>query len=724
MTCPAAVRGPRAPDCASSVVLRNAAVAALALATVILAAWAVHWTVDRARTSNRWLAHTHEVLAAAETVLSTVIDADASVRSYLLSGGADDLQAFGRADREISAYLDTLAALTADNPDQQTRVGQLRREVADAFTALHALADTKRAAPGAPASSSETELGRIDRVRRSLQAIRLEEEQLFRQRSQDDQAAVGRLEWMSILILLAATGVLAYVLVLLSRDVSRQQQGADSLRRQNVDLTAQVDARVAELSDSNARLRSIINSAVDGIIVIDAKGRIEAFNPGAERLFGYPEAEVIGRNVSTLMPSPYHEEHDGYLERYLTTGAAKIIGVGREVTGRRRDGTEFPLHLSVGEMAVTDERKFTGMLHDLSERVRLEARLRGSEARWRAVIDSAVDGIIVIDARGRIEAFNPAAERLFGYAEADVVGKNVNMLMPSPYHGEHDTYLARYLTTGTQKIIGLGREVSGLRRDGTTFPLHLSVGEITVGGERRFTGILHDLSARVRIEEQLREQESMARIGEMAAVIAHEVKNPLAGVRGAISVIGSRLPPRSKDAGIVKEIVARIDALNDLMKDLLLFARPPHPRPSPIDMARLVALTAENLRQDPALQGVQVDVSGVAPPVHVDTEMLKIVFQNLLINGAHAMRGKGQICVSVTAADAMCSVSVSDTGPGIPPEIREKIFTPFFTTKSRGSGLGLATAKRLIEAHHGRITIECPPAGGTTVTVQLPAPPS
>jgi PAS domain S-box-containing protein len=534
-------------------------------------------------------------------------------------------------------------------------------------------------------------------------------------------ATVGRLEWISILILLAATGVLAYVIVLLSRDMARQQQGTDRLRRQNEELAAQVDARVAELSDSNARLRSIIDSAVDGIIVIDAKGRIEAFNPGAERLFGYPESEVVGRNVSLLMPSPYHEEHDGYLERYLTTGAAKIIGAGREVTGRRRDGTEFPLHLSVGEMAVAGERKFTGMLHDLSERKRLDANLRRSEARWRAVIDSAVDGIIVIDAYGRVEAFNPAAERLFGYAEADVVGKNVNMLMPSPYHGEHDTYLARYLATGAQKIIGIGREVTGLRRDGTTFPLHLSVGEITVGGERRFTGILHDLSARVRIEEQLREQESMARIGEMAAVIAHEVKNPLAGVRGAISVIGSRLPESSKDAGIVKEIVARIDALNDLMKDLLLFARPVHPRPSTVDMARLVALTAENLRQDPALQGLHVHVSGAAPPVQADAEMLKIVFQNLLINGAHAMHGKGEIRVSVTAADALCSIVFRDAGPGIPPEVREKIFTPFFTTKSRGSGLGLPTAKRLIEAHHGRISVDCPPAGGTTVTVQLPA---
>ena len=242
-----------------------------------------------------------------------------------------------------------------------------------------------------------------------------------------------------------------------------------------------------------------------------------------------------------LMPSPDHEQHDGYLARYLATGKPDHRR-GREVTGRRRDGTTFPLHLSVGEMSIGGERKFTGMLHDLSSRVQLEERLRASEARWRAIIESAVDGIVVIDAHGRIEAFNPAAERLFGYAEQEVIGRNVNMLMPSPYHEEHDTYLARYLATGVQKIIGIGREVTGLRKDGTTFPLHLSVGEMTVNGERKFTGILHDLSARVRIEERLREQSTLARLGEMAAVIAHEVKNPLAGIRGAIQVIGGRLP--------------------------------------------------------------------------------------------------------------------------------------------------------------------------------------
>lgn len=136
-----------------------------------------------------------------------------------------------------------------------------------------------------------------------------------------------------------------------------------------------------------------------------------------------------------LMPSPYHEEHDGYLQRYLTTGEARIIGIGREVTGRRRDGSAFPLHLSVGEMVIGGERKFTGMLHDLSQRVQLEERLRASEARWRAIIESAVDGIVVIDTHGRIEAFNPGAQRLFGYTEEEVLGRNVDVLMPSSVSG-------------------------------------------------------------------------------------------------------------------------------------------------------------------------------------------------------------------------------------------------------------------------------------------------
>jgi PAS domain S-box-containing protein len=468
------------------------------------------------------------------------------------------------------------------------------------------------------------------------------------------------------------------------------------------------------------RLDAILNMTVDGIIVIDSKGRIEAFNRGAQGLFGYPESEVLGRNVSILMPSPHHEQHDGYLERYLTTGEARIIGTGREVTGRRRDGSVFPVQLSVGEMHIGGERKFTGMLRDLTRRVHLEDALGASEARWRAIVDSAVDGIILIDAHGRVEAFNRAAERLFGYTSDEVIGRNVDMLMPSPYHEEHDSYLARYLATGRAKIIGVGREVQGRRKDGTTFPLHLSVGEITVHGERKFTGILHDLTNRVQMEERLREQAALAKLGEMAAVIAHEVKNPLAGIRGAIQVFGGRMMQEGINAQILNEIVARIDALDRMMKDLLLFARPPKPKRAPVDVIPLVRTTANLLNEDPALKQVAIEIDGTAPPVSADPDMLKVVFQNLLINSAHAMQGKGRIRVEVASVESACHIALVDGGPGIPPDIREKIFTPFFTTKSRGSGLGLPTVKRFVEAHNGHIAIDCPASGGTTVVIQLP----
>jgi two-component system, LuxR family, sensor kinase FixL len=467
-------------------------------------------------------------------------------------------------------------------------------------------------------------------------------------------------------------------------------------------------------------LDAILNMTADGIIVIDDTGRIEAFNRGAQELFGYPEHEVLGRNVSILMPSPHHEQHDGYLERYLSTGDARIIGIGREVTGRRRDGSVFPVQLSVGEMQIGGARKFTGMLRDLTKRVHLEDALGASEARWRAIIDSAVDGIIVIDAHGRIEAFNRAAEGLFGYTIDEVLGRNVDVLMSSPDGEEHDTNLSRYLATGRAKIIDIGREVTGCRKDGSTFPLHLSVGEITIQGERKFTGILHDLTNRVKMERRLREQEALAKLGEMAAVIAHEIKNPLAGIRGAIQVFGGRMVQEGANTQILNEVISRIDSLDQMMKDLLLFARTPTPKRTPVDVVPLVKMTAHLLSADPALRDLHIDVEGGAPPVSADSEMLRVAFQNLMINSAHAMQGEGRIRVAIAAIDSTCQIAFVDGGPGIPLDIREKIFTPFFTTKSRGSGLGLSTVKRLIEAHDGEVAIDCPPDGGTTVLIRLP----
>ena len=350
--------------------------------------------------------------------------------------------------------------------------------------------------------------------------------------------------------------------------------------------------------------------------------------------------------------------------------------------------------------------------------------LRVSDARWRAIIDAAVDGIIVIDSAGRIEAFNAAAERMFGYREHEVLGENVSLLMPEPHRSQHDAYIGHHLRTGERKIIGIGRTVTGQRSDGQNIPLHLSVGEFDIGGEKHFTGILHDLSRRTELEERLREATAMARLGEMAAVIAHEVKNPLAAVRGAIQVIGSRLPAKTNDAAIVTEIIARLDALNDLIQDLLVFARPPAPKPVRVDLQLLIASVVTLLKRDPAFGELDVTVTGTAPDALADPNLITIALQNLLINAAQAQQGRGTVRVSLRADGNWIHVGIADSGPGIPAEIRAALFRPFKTTKARGTGLGMATAKRLIESLNGQIAVECPPSGGTTIAVTIPAAPT
>ena len=349
---------------------------------------------------------------------------------------------------------------------------------------------------------------------------------------------------------------------------------------------------------------------------------------------------------------------------------------------------------------------------------------RVAEARWRAVIDAAVDGIIVIDSRGHIEVFNAAAQRMFGYSEQEVVGQNVKLLMPEPDRARHDGYLAHHLTTGERKIIGIGRAVTGRRKDGQTFPLHLSVGEMTIDGVPHFTGILHDLSSRAELEDRLREAAAMARLGEMAAVIAHEVKNPLAAVRGAIQVIGSRMKSGAADAAIIKEIVARIDALSNLMQDLLVFSRPPTPKLADTDLPALLSSVVNLLKADPAFGQLDVTIAGGVPRLPADPALMTIVFQNLLINSAQAMHGRGAIEVTIQASEGWHRVDLADHGPGIPADVRATLFRPFKTTKARGTGLGLATAKSLVELHGGRISVNCPPSGGTTVTVELPSSPA
>jgi two-component system sensor kinase FixL len=468
------------------------------------------------------------------------------------------------------------------------------------------------------------------------------------------------------------------------------------------------------------QLAAIVESSDDAILSTDLDSIVLTWNRGAERIYGYTAEEMVGRHFSLLIPDNHPDELRGIVDRVK---AGKRIET-YETIRRAKDGRLVEVALTVSPLRDASGQIVgsSAIARDITTRKQAEWALRTSEARLRSIVESAVDAIIVIDGRGRVELFSPAAERLFGYEVSEVIGQSMMVLVPEAHRERHTQYVAAPQSSGMPMAAGEGREMAGRRKDGSVFPIFLSVGEMVVGQDRKFTAIVRDLTARVQLETQMREQESLARLGEMAAVIAHEVRNPLAAVKGAIQVIGGRLPAGNTDASVIADIVARLDTLNELMKDILLFARPPRPRPSTVAIAPLLQATSELCMKDPAFKAINVQMTGEAPAVAGDAELLKIVFLNLLINSAQAMRGQGTIRVGLgTASAGVVIVTVSDSGPGIPEDIRDRIFTPFFTTKARGTGLGLPTAKRLVDAHDGHIRVTCLPEGGTTVIVELPA---
>jgi two-component system sensor kinase FixL len=356
------------------------------------------------------------------------------------------------------------------------------------------------------------------------------------------------------------------------------------------------------------------------------------------------------------------------------------------------------------------------------------AAARGGESRWRAIVENAVDGIVVIDVHGRIEFFNRAAEQLFGYTAAEIVGLDVASLMPAPDRDRHVSYVDRYRSTGERRVIGVGRDVVARRKDGSTFPAHLSVAEFSIDGVTSFAGTVRDLTDRHALEAKLRDEAALARVGELAAVLAHEVKNPLAAVSGAVQMLGERLV--DDDRAIVDEVLARIDALNALMGDLLLFARPPQPALTDVRVVELLDALVAFLERDPAWAGIDVRIEAGAGEgrLRADAELLRIALQNLLLNALQAMQasrapGRGDaIVVALQESNGRLHIDVSDAGEGIAPHARARLFTPFFTTKARGTGLGLATVRRIAGVHGGEVSVLATGPGGTTMRLSLPVP--
>ncbi|WP_395456644.1 PAS domain S-box protein [Azospirillum melinis] len=485
-----------------------------------------------------------------------------------------------------------------------------------------------------------------------------------------------------------------------------------------------------------SQLQAMLDTVPDGVVIIDDRGGIKSFNPACERLFGWTAAEVVGRNVNILMPAPYREEHDGYLERYHRTGERRIIGIGREVTGQRKDGSCFPMDLSVGEASQDGPPVYIGIIRDLTASRQAEAALREREARLASILQTVPEAIIVIDEKGLIESFSPAAERLFGYAAAEVTGRNISMLMPSPYREQHDGYLERYGRTGERRIIGIGRIVSGQRRDGSVFPMELAVGEVLLAGRRCFTGFVRDLTERQATERRLQELQSellhvsrVSAMGQMASTLAHELNQPLTAVINyakAAKRLMERPETVSKAMDMVDKASAQATRAGQIIRHLRSFIEKGKTHRSVESLNKVVEEASALALVGAKERGLHVrfDFEPADPQVLIDKVQVQQVILNLVRNAIEAMGGApgGQRVLTVRtgpepADEAFRRVSVTDSGPGVPETVRAQLFQPFVTTKSSGMGLGLSICRSIIEAHGGRLWLE--PAAES-----LPEPPA
>jgi len=336
----------------------------------------------------------------------------------------------------------------------------------------------------------------------------------------------------------------------------------------------------------------------------------------------------------------------------------------------------------------------------------------------------AIDQAAIVattDVTGRITYVNDKFCEISKYSRDELLGQD-HRIINSGYHSKE--FIRDLWQTIANGGIWRG-EIRNRAKDGSIYWVDTTI--VPFLNERgkpyQYMAIRSDITERKRSEALLREQAALARLGEMAAVVAHEVKNPLAGIRGSLQVIGGRMPAETRDRAILRDIVERLDALNNIVDDMLVFARPREPKLVPVVLEDLLRNTAALLKKDPAHAATEVDVAGTRAVVRADPEQLQLVVVNLLLNAAQATHNQGQVRVDVSTNDGMCRIAIADNGPGIPDDVRERIFEPFFTTKHRGTGLGLPTAKRVIERHGGSIDIRCPPSGGTVVTVSLPLDP-
>jgi two-component system sensor kinase FixL len=493
-----------------------------------------------------------------------------------------------------------------------------------------------------------------------------------------------------------------------------------------------------QFDETGHHMRFAIEAAGIGTWEWDFDRDVILCSESCARLLGAPQGESLGFKAFISLLHPDDRE---IIQAAFS--AAKPTGILDVEVRVVRAGGQQQWLLAKGSVFSNQRigtKGMAGVVLDIDERKRTEQELRYHKQHLQSILDTVPDAMIVVGEDGIIGSFSAAAERLFGYHADEAIGQNVGILMPEPDRHRHDSYIERYRRTGERHIIGLGRVVTGLRKDGSTFPMHLSVGEQHSVGVKHhhFTGFIRDLTERQETQAKLQELQAnlfhvsrLSALGEMASSLAHELNQPLAAINNYLTGT-QRLLQESHDprATMIREALGKAaeQALRagDIIRRLRDFVSRRESDKTIVRIARLLeeasALALVGARE----QGIMVrfQIAPTVTNVLVDAIQIQQVLVNLLRNAIEAMHEcprRELFVVATLTADFMVEIMVSDTGHGVPEEFLPKLFEPFMTTKETGMGIGLSISKTIIEAHGGRLWVEANPIGGTIFRFTLPS---
>ena len=476
---------------------------------------------------------------------------------------------------------------------------------------------------------------------------------------------------------------------------------------------------------------SILDSLPDAVVVVDSGGEIRLFNHQAEVLFGHRRAAVVGRKIEVLVPAEARQGHPVLRDGYFAEPVFRPMGAGRELRAVKADGAAFPAEISLSALDTEEGRFVAAAVRDSTERRRAEAKFRG-------LLEAAPDAVVGVDADGRIVLANGQAVRLFGYDREELLGQPVEILVPDAVKELHPGHRARYFSEPTTRPMGAGLKLAGRRRDGSEFPAEISLSTLEMEDGVIVSAAIRDATERIRVEserEQLkaRQSERLEILGQLAGGIAHDFNNLLALILSYGRFVAKEVAGDKALSEDVAEILAAAERAAALTRQLLIFGRRDVVRPEVLDLNEVVQSMEKILRRTIG-EHIELRTEFAGPAsVMADPGQIEQVILNLSLNARDAMPGGGLLLLRTETvvedrppdgapSQPQVRLTVSDTGVGMPPEVRTRVFEPFFTTKPKGhgTGLGLATVYSIVSQAGGQIEIYSEEGKGTVFKVSFP----